>query len=95
VKESDSPSVELRVYARKLQVLDPEVSEGTRAQLQDTTQGIQVLDIIHFPEIRFQSTGVQPKGSNHWIVHGNLAVHGKDRPVAVGVTLKGDHYRGS
>jgi len=35
VKVSDSPSVELQVDARKLRVLDPEVSEGTRAQIQD------------------------------------------------------------
>jgi polyisoprenoid-binding protein YceI len=95
VKESDSPSVELRVDARKLQVLDPEVSEGTRAQIQDTMQGIQVLDVIHFPEIRFQSTGVEPKSADHWIVHGKLTLHGKDRPIAVAVTLKGEHYLGS
>ena len=95
VKESDSLSVELQVDARKLRVLDPEVSEGTRVQIQDTMQGIQVLDVVHFSEIRFQSTAVEPKGPDHWIVHGNLALHGKDRPVAVEVTLKGEHYRGS
>jgi polyisoprenoid-binding protein YceI len=95
VKESGSPSVELRVDARKLQVLDPGVSGGTRAQIQETMQGIQVLDVVHFPEIRFQSTGMEPRGPDHWIVHGTLALHGKDRPVAVEVTLKGEHYRGS
>lgn len=95
VKESDSLSVELQVDARKLRVLDPEVSEGTRAQIQDTMQGIQVLDVVHFSEIRFQSTAVEPKGPDHWIVHGSLALHGKGRPVAVEVTLKGEHYRGS
>jgi len=95
VKESDSLSVELQVDAHKLRVLDPEVSEGTRAQIQDTMQGIQVLDVVHFSEIRFQSTAVEPKGPDHWIVHGSLALHGKDRPVAVEVTLKGEHYRGS
>jgi len=71
------------------------VSETTRAQIQETMQGSQVLDVVHFPEIRFQSTRVEPKGPDHWIVHGNLALHGKDRPTAVEVTLKGDHYRGS
>jgi polyisoprenoid-binding protein YceI len=95
VKESDSPWVELRVDARKLRVLDPEVSEGTRTQIQDTMQGVQVLDVAHFPEIRFQSTGVEAKGQNHWIVHGNLALHGKDRTIVVEVTLKGEHYQGS
>jgi polyisoprenoid-binding protein YceI len=95
VKESDSPSVEVHVDARKLRVLDPEVSEGTRDQIQDTMQGSQVLDVAHFPEIRFQSTAVEPRGPDHWIVHGNLALHGKDHPVAVEATLIGEHYRGS
>jgi polyisoprenoid-binding protein YceI len=95
VKASDSPSVELRVDARNLQVLDPEVSERTRAQIQDTMNGIQVLDVGHYPEIRFRSTSVEPKGRGHWIVHGNLALHGRDRPIVAEVTLTGERYRGS
>jgi polyisoprenoid-binding protein YceI len=94
VKESGSPSVELRIDARKLRVLDPEVSDSTRAQIQETMLGNQVLDADHFPEIHFQSTGVEPKGPSHWIVHGNLGLHGKDRPIAVEVTLKDERYRG-
>ena len=54
-----------------------------------------VLDVGHFPEIRVQSTSVEPKGPGHWIVHGNLALHGADRPIAVEVTLKGERYQGS
>lgn len=95
VKQSDSPSVDVRVDARKLRVLDPEVSEGTRAQIQDTMQSSEVLDVGHFSAIRFQSTSVDSRGPDHWIVHGNLALHGKDRPIAVEVTLKGEHYLGS
>ena len=95
VKESDPASVELRVDARVLKVLDPEISEGTRAQIQDTMNGIQVLDVAHFPEIRFQSISVEAKRQGHWIIHGNLALHGKERPIAVDVTLQGERYRGS
>jgi polyisoprenoid-binding protein YceI len=95
VKEAASPAVELRVDARKLRVLDPEVSEATRAQIQDAMQGSQVLDVVQFPEIRFQSTGIEVKGPDNWIVHGNLALHGRDRSIAVAVTLKGEHYRGA
>jgi polyisoprenoid-binding protein YceI len=95
VKESDPASVELLVNAQKLKVLDPEISEGTRAQIQETMNGIQVLDVAHFPEIRFQSTSVEAKGPGHWIAHGNLALHGKEHPIAVEVTLKGERYRGS
>jgi polyisoprenoid-binding protein YceI len=95
VKESDSPSVELHVDARKLQVLDPEISEGTRAQIQDTMNGIQVLDVGQFPEIRFRSTSVEPKGPGHWIARGYLTLHGQERQIAVEVTRKGEFYRGS
>jgi polyisoprenoid-binding protein YceI len=38
---------------------------------------------------------VEPKGPDHWIVHGNLALHGKDRPITVEVTRKGEQYKGS
>jgi hypothetical protein len=82
VKGADSSSVELRVAAHKLRVLDPEASEKTRAQIQETMEGDKVLDVTRFPEIRFQSTAVEAKGSDHWIVRGTLALHGKERPVA-------------
>jgi polyisoprenoid-binding protein YceI len=95
VKESGSPSVELRVDSRKLRVVDPEVSEDTRAQVQKTMQGPQVLDVDRFPEIRFQSTRVEQKGPDHWIVHGTLALHGKEDPITFEVTLKDERYRGS
>src|ERR1700675_1316950 len=95
VKESGSPSVELRIDARKLRVLDPEASDSTRAQIQETMMGTQVLDADHFAEIHFQSTGVERRGPDHWIVHGNLGLHGEDHPIAVEVTLKDERYRGS
>ena len=95
VKESDTPSVELHVDARKMNVLDPEASQDTRAKIQETMLGPQVLDAEHFPDIRFQSTRVEGKGPDHWIVLGTLALHGKDRPIAVEVTLKDERYRGS
>lgn len=95
VKESGNPSLELRIDAHKLRVLDPEASDSTRAQIQETMLGSQVLDADHFPEIRFQSTAVEPKGPEHWTVHGNLGLRGKNHLVAVEVTLKDQHYRGS
>jgi hypothetical protein len=42
VKESGSPSVELRIDAHKLRVLDPKASDSTRAQIQETMLGTQV-----------------------------------------------------
>ena len=95
VKGPASPSVDLRVAARQLRVLDPEVSEKTRGQIQETMDSNKVLDVTRFPDIGFQSTSVEAQGSDHWLVRGTLALHGKERPVAVDVTLKGDHYLGS
>jgi polyisoprenoid-binding protein YceI len=95
VKESGDLSVVLRVDAHKLRVLDPEASESTRAQIQETMLGPQVLDADRFPEIRFQSTEIEPRGLEHWIVHGNLTLHGRERPVSFEVVLKENHYRGS
>jgi polyisoprenoid-binding protein YceI len=95
VEESDSPTVRLRIDARKLRVLDPEASEDTRAQIQKTMQGPQTLDADRFPDIRFQSTALDPKGNNHWLVHGTLDLHGQTHPVTVDVTLQDGLYRGS
>ena len=95
VAESDSPSVELRVNARELRVLDPEASADTRAQVQKTMLGPQVLDTEHFPKIHFQSTKVEAKGTDHWLVHGTLDLHGQSHPVTVDVALKDGVYRGT
>jgi polyisoprenoid-binding protein YceI len=95
VKESDGPYVELRVDARKMRVLDPEEAEDKRAQIQRTMQGPQVLDCDRFPEIHFQSTAVEPREADHWVVHGNLDLHGQTHPVTIEVTLKDGFYRGS
>jgi polyisoprenoid-binding protein YceI len=95
VAESGSPLVELRVDARKMSVLDPEASADTRAQVQKTMLGPQVLDTEHYPEIHFRSTEIEAKGTDHWLVHGTLDLHGQGHPVAVDVTLKDGLYRGS
>jgi hypothetical protein len=95
VKDSDGPSVELRVDSTKLRVLDPEATDGTRAKIQETMQGAEVLDVGHFPEIHFRSTGVEPDGTDHWMVHGNLDLHGQTHPISFEVALKDGLYQGS
>jgi len=95
VTETGSSFVELRVDARKIRVLDPEVSDGTRAQIQTTMQGPQVLDADRYSEIHFRSTGIEPKGADHWVVNGTLDLHGQTHPVTVEVTRKDGLYKGS
>jgi polyisoprenoid-binding protein YceI len=87
-------SVSLHIDARRLRVLDPEVSPETRSQIQSTMQGATVLDSARFPDISFQSIAVEPTSSDHWAVGGNLTLRGQTRPVAVDVALKDGHYRG-
>jgi polyisoprenoid-binding protein YceI len=95
VKDSNTPSVELRVDSTKLRVLDPEASDGTRATILATMRGAEVLDVDHFPGIHFRSTGVEPNGVEHWIVHGNLDLHGQTHPVSFEVALKDGLYQGA
>jgi polyisoprenoid-binding protein YceI len=92
---STKPSVELRVDARKLRVLDPKLSPKNRADVQKTMEGPQVLDSDRFTEVSFHSAAVESKGKEHWTVHGNLTLHGQSSPVAVDVNLRNGHYLGS
>jgi polyisoprenoid-binding protein YceI len=92
---SASPSVQLRVDARKMRVLDPGISADTRAEIQHTMEGTAVLDVVHFPEISYRSTAITKTGDAHWEVRGNLTLHGKNQLVVVVVSLEGGHYRGS
>ena len=95
VKDSNTPSVEMRVDSTKLRVWDPEASDSTRATIQATMQGAEVLDVGHFPEIHFQSTGVEPNGADHWIVRGNLDLHGQTHPISFDVAFKDGFYQGT
>lgn len=90
-----NPSVELRVDARKLRVMDKDVSDKDRAEIQETMLGPKVLDSERFPEIRFRSTAVTPAAAGKWSVQGDLTLHGETHPVKFEVALQGGHYRGT
>ena len=89
------PSVELAVDARKMRVVDKEVSEKDRAEIQETMLGPKVLDTRQFPEIRFHSTAVEPGGKGRRVVRGELSLHGQTRPVRLEVQGENGHYRGT
>ena len=88
-------SVDLTVDARQMRVMDKDVSEKDRAEIQETMLGPKVLDSGRFPEIRFRSTTVGPAGEGRWIVAGNLTVHGQTRPIKLEVQAKNGHYQGA
>jgi len=95
VETSENASVEVRVDARQLRVLDPDLPADKRAQVQKTMEGPEVLDNARFPEIRFRSSSVGKKGRDGWTVNGDLTLHGQTHPIAVEVNLQDGHYRGS
>jgi polyisoprenoid-binding protein YceI len=90
-----NPSVELAVDARQMRVMDKDVSDKDRAEIQQTMLGPTVLDSEKFLEIRFRSTQVDRLGESKWIVHGDLTIHGQTQPVKVDVEGQNGHYRGS
>ena len=65
-----------------------DASDGTRATIQATMQGVEVFDVVHFPEIHFRSTEVKPSGTDHWVIHGNLDLHGQSHPISFEVAFK-------
>ena len=91
----DSPSVNLRVDARQMRVIDHDVSEKDRDKIQETMLGPQVLDSEKYPAITFKSTSIERLGDGKWVLHGELTLHGQTRPVKADIEGQNGHYRGS
>jgi len=87
--------VDFVVDARALRVLDSDVSDKDRAEIQSTMLGSKVLDSSRFHEIRFHSTEVRRTSENRWTVQGDLTLHGQTHPVKVDVERQDGRYRGS
>jgi polyisoprenoid-binding protein YceI len=94
VATGNRPTVEIRVDARDLRVIDKDASEKDRAEIQATMLGPEVLDSGHDQEILFKSASAEPAGPGRWTVRGNLTLRGQTRPVTVEVMLKDGHYTG-
>jgi polyisoprenoid-binding protein YceI len=86
------PSAEITVDARKMRVMDKDVSEKDRAEIQQTMQGPKVLNSEQFPEIRFRSTQVSGGDQGKWMMKGDLMLHGQTKPVRVSVEKREGHY---
>ena len=88
-------TVEFAVDARTLRVMDSNISEKDRAEIQSRMLGPKVLDSTEFQEIRFHSTEVTRVAENAWSVNGDLTLHGQTQPVRVKVERLDGRYRGS
>jgi hypothetical protein len=94
IATSAPESVEFVVETEKMILRDPHESETSRAKLQATMLGPQVLDADKYPEIHFLSETVERRDDSHWRVNGNLALHGATKRIAMEARLEGGHYRG-
>jgi polyisoprenoid-binding protein YceI len=90
-----TPRVELQVRADQLRVMDEDVSDKDRGEIQTTMLGPKVLDSQRFPEIRFRSTKLEEASPGHWKVQGELTLHGQTRPVTVLAERREGRYFGS
>jgi polyisoprenoid-binding protein YceI len=93
--DEDKRSVEFVVDTRTLRVVDSDVSDKDRANIQNTMLGPKVLDSARFHEIRFHSTQVSRASENRWTVQGDLSLHGQTNSVKVDVERQDGRYRGS
>lgn len=84
--DEEKGTVDLVIDARQLKVMDQDLSDKDRTEVQQNMVGPKVLDVEHFPEIRFRSTASHPAGENKWTVQGDLEIHGQTRPVTIEVT---------
>lgn len=88
-------TVEFKVKAAELKVLDPDGSDSERSQVQHTMESPKVLDPDKFPEISFHSTSIEAAGPGKWSVQGDLTLHGQTHLIKVVVEGANGHYRGS
>ncbi|HMF89655.1 MAG TPA: YceI family protein [Candidatus Angelobacter sp.] len=87
-------AVQIVVLAQEMKVVDPEVSDKDRAQIQTDMFGPKVLDAAKFPEIKFVSMRIEPMSAARYHVTGKLELHGVSRELAFEVTGGTERYRG-
>ena len=94
LSDAATPHVHVGIDARRMRVLDPSLSANDRAQVQTRMLGPDVLDADRFPKITFHSTSVVPLDADHWLVHGELELHGRVHAVIVKIVHEDGHYKG-
>jgi polyisoprenoid-binding protein YceI len=94
ITTAPSAAVEIVVNAADLVPLDPGLDPSKRAEVRTRMLGAEVLDTPKFPTIQFESTSVEPVGSDRWNVSGRLTIHGVTRTVTFPVMRSEGRYRG-
>lgn len=79
-------SIKLTFTTADIRVIDPRESAKDRSQVQKTME-TEVLRISEFPQITFESTGIETASGNQLRVRGNLTIRGKTQPVLIPLTF--------
>jgi polyisoprenoid-binding protein YceI len=79
-------SIKLTFGTADIRVIDPKENEKDRAEVQKTME-TEVLRVSEFPQIAFESTGIESAGGNQLRVHGNLTIRGKMQSVVIPLTF--------
>ncbi len=90
-RELERSSVSLSIEARSLAVDDPGVREKERQEVQANMESAKVLDVEHYPEIRFSSTGISDiKGGGPWslVLTGELMLHGVVKRISLPLQVR-------
>src|SRR6185436_4080952 len=64
-------------------VIDPKSIDTANEGRDKDLQGEKFFDVAKYPNIRFQSTSIEPKGKDRWLVHGDLTIKGKTKSIAI------------
>lgn len=86
---------EVSFATKDMQVIDPEISDKDRAEIQTTMLGPKVLDANKYSEIRFKSSRIEQTAPQHYRVTGTLDLHGASKQLQFEVTGAPEHYHGA
>jgi len=86
--------VEILIDSRKLEVLDPSLSQEKRRQVEERMLGPEVLDSGRFHEIRFEASNVKQEAVDRFSLTGTLSLHGQTQPISVHLVRVNGYYRG-
>lgn len=71
------------------------MKDESRREIQQTMEGEGQLHVARFPEIRFESSRIEPMGDDRYRVSGELTLHGTTRPVTFEARARIDEEAGT
>lgn len=86
-KDPAHSSIKLTFSTADIRVMDPKASARDRAEVQKNME-TDVLRVQEYAVVVFESTSIEPAGSNQFRARGNLTIRGRTQAVAVPVTFR-------